>query len=315
MFNTLRGMRDTFKSTLCYLVGMRTDLSYLSDPFALRDLLWVLDSHICWVGSLQKDDALALVHRETRLLATKLTQAEEQLLLELTGSFPSLLKQVCRWWRETPEKPSLRQLADLLVAESALQHRLKALWMGLTQEEQYFLSELEKVTEYGVISKNELLPSRIYKNLVEQNQLILRELVKKGLCHRPTNHWKINGQLLARFIAKVKERGRGRIWYDEVTTEYWQGPNKLELTPQQQAALHYFLQYPHQLLTKTNLIVAIWPGEWEEVDEARLYQLIRQLRQKIEPNPTQPVYLIHWHAKPEGGYQFFPEGRTRISQG
>lgn len=40
-----------------------------------------------------------------------------------------------------------------------------------------------------------------------------------------------------------------------------------------------------------------------------LYQVIFGLRKKIEPNLSKPSYLINWRAKPEGGYQFFPEGK------
>lgn len=314
MLNTLRGLRDSFKTTLCYLVALRYDLTYLPDPFILRDMLDLLDSHTCWVGSLQKEDALNLIRRETRTLTKKLTHTEEQFLLDLTGHYPALLKEVCRWWRSTSEKPPLRQLVEPLMSYPSLQHRLKALWASLTQEEQYALSELEKTTRRHNTSKSDAVLSRTYKNLIEQYQLLLKKLVDKGVCRQINGYWQINGHLLTQYVAQVKERGQGRIWYDENADQFWQGAKNLELTPQQHAALSYFFRYPRQPLSKSDLIMAIWPTEWEEVDEARLYQLIRQIRQKIEPNTAHPVYLVNWRARPEGGYQFFPEGRANFNQ-
>jgi hypothetical protein len=34
------------------------------------------------------------------------------------------------------------------------------------------------------------------------------------------------------------------------------------------------------------------------------------LRRKIEPDPANPRYLTTWRDWPEGGYQFFPEGKS-----
>ena len=63
--------------------------------------------------------------------------------------------------------------------------------------------------------------------------------------------------------------------------------------------------------TKTDLIVNTWPDELREkgVSDNALYQVIVVLRRKIEPNPATPRYLVTWRGKPEGGYQFFPEGK------
>ena len=38
---------------------------------------------------------------------------------------------------------------------------------------------------------------------------------------------------------------------------------------------------------------------------------IAELRKKIEPNLARPCYVVTWRGRPEGGYQFFPEGRPR----
>lgn len=255
-----------------------------------------------------------MIEEETRVVAEKFSETEKSLILDLAGNLPILLKVVCSWWRTTVTKPPSRQLIPILLAEPAIQNRLAEVWTGLTQEEQLVLSELEKwhaqVGQKNGHGKNNLGLNNVYRELVSRYYPVLTRLAEKGLCQQEKGKWCLNGKLLTAFVAGVKERGRGRIWYDNTTDTFWQGATRLELPPQHRLALHYFLQHPRKPLTKTKLIVAIWPDEWEDVNEDRLYQLIRQLRQKIEINPAYPVYLVNWRQKPEGGYQFFPEGRT-----
>jgi hypothetical protein len=41
-----------------------------------------------------------------------------------------------------------------------------------------------------------------------------------------------------------------------------------------------------------------------------LYQVVRGLRRKIEPDVGRPRYITGWRGTPEGGYRCFPEGRA-----
>ena len=62
---------------------------------------------------------------------------------------------------------------------------------------------------------------------------------------------------------------------------------------------------------KSELIDHAWPDEdrREGIADDNLFQVIKKLRQKIEPIPSKPCYIITWRGQPEGGYQFFPEGK------
>lgn len=303
MFDTLRGLRDSFQDNLCYIVGLRYELSYLPNIEVLGELLDLFDTHTCWVGALSPEDAVHLIHYETERLGLRLTHSEEQCFLELSGRYPLLLKAICRWWRSSFQKPSLHHLIEPLMDQLAVQVRLKALWAGLTQEEQHWISEL-------AVAPTESKDGRKYRSFAGEDETILKLLSQKGICRLINGRWEVNGQLLKRYALEKRNQGLGRISYDRETQVFWQGIKRLELSQQQQVAMEFLLTYPHQRLTKTDFMMALWPDEWEEVDESRLYQLIRQLRLKIEPHPARPVYLVNWRNLPEGGYQFFPEGRA-----
>ena len=120
------------------------------------------------------------------------------------------------------------------------------------------------------------------------------------------------GNLLASFVAEVKGRGRGRIWLDKQTGEVYQGQTLVQnLTTLEQSVLSFLAKHPRIRHTKTDLIINTWPDELRQqgVTDNSLYQVVSAIRRELEPNPTNPAYLINWRGKPEGGYQFFPEGR------
>lgn len=64
--SALRGLRDSFKDTLFYLMGMRQEAAYLSDPSTLGELYEILDAHVCWLEPMNEDDARWLVARDRK---------------------------------------------------------------------------------------------------------------------------------------------------------------------------------------------------------------------------------------------------------
>ena len=66
----------------------------------------------------------------------------------------------------------------------------------------------------------------------------------------------------------------------------------LELTPAEYRLLCLFLRHPGQLLTREAILDALWDGNGDFVDNNTLSVYIRRLREKIEPVPSSPEYLL-----------------------
>src|SRR6266508_6172170 len=135
MVNTLRSLRDRFKETLSYIVGMRQEVAYLPDPAILGDMLELFDSHICHIGAMTADDSRHMLANVLRTALARPSDADVEAMLRLSGGFPSLLKAIAQWWILTPQHPPAP--ADWLAPlfdNAAIQHRLERLWQGLTQE-------------------------------------------------------------------------------------------------------------------------------------------------------------------------------------
>ncbi|MCP4538379.1 MAG: winged helix-turn-helix domain-containing protein [Chloroflexi bacterium] len=297
MLDTLRGLRDSFKDILCYIVGMRQEMIYLFDPTALGEMYEILDTHVCWVGPMGDTDARRLIAEETLTIPTPLDEAGTAHILALTGGYPALLKAACHWWLSVPDSPPTAEWTAVLLAERSIQSRMEEIWTGLTQEERRALSEVQM---------------RRAADVGGQHSYALSGLAAKGLVQRTDAGWRVFADLFAAYVADAEGQSGGKIWLDETTDELYQGQTVLgDLSPLERAVLHFLVQHSRIRHTKTDLIVNTWPDELRRqgVTDDSLYQVIRELRKRIEPNPAKPCYIVTWRGRPEGGYQFFPEGR------
>lgn len=135
-----------------------------------------------------------------------------------------------------------------------------------------------------------------------------------GLCQQGADGWRICSALLRSYIGRLEDRSAGEIWMDGATGELYQGESPLtNLAPLERELLRFLVAHPLVRHTKTNLIYSAWPDEpypLERSDDS-VYQVIRGLRIKIEPDPSKPRYIVTWRGvgAQEGGYQFLPKGR------
>ena len=314
MLNTLRGLRDRFRNTLCYIVGMFQEVAYLSEPEILGDMYELLDNYVLWVGSMNDQDARNLISQATHLASESPTEPDIVAMLALTGRFPALLRMTCHWWLNTKNKPDHSEWAAALLSYRPIQHRLTRIWTQLTQEEQYVLSEIQKIqlSPRKTADREARISESFLRKSTDLYQEILTRLVDKGVCCETKNGWHICSELLAIYVAHAKGRGRGKIWLNEETDEIYQGDTIIEdLTELGRTVLTFLVNNPKTRHTKTDIIISCWPDDLrqEGVTDNSLYQVILAIRKAIEPNLSKPAYLINWRGKPEGGYQFFPEGR------
>jgi DNA-binding winged helix-turn-helix (wHTH) protein len=333
ILDTLRGLRDSFKDTLCFIVGTRQELAYLPDPGILGELYEILDSYTCWVGPLDRDDieqfilqeidtvvGAAATIRQAPADSPLLTEDEVAQLIRLTGGYPALLKAVITWLLSRPEWPATGEWGRELLAERGMHYRLTEIWKGLTQEEQRTLVEIQKLQRQAAQARarpsvgQPASAATATQGLATQPTDALARLAAKGLCLRTASGWRIFCELLDAYIATVEPFENAKIWADETTGELYQDQTRLaDLAPLERAVLLFFITHPRTRHTKTDIIVNVWPGELRGgtgVADDSLYQVIMALRKKIEPNPSKPCYLVNWRGTIEGGYQFFPEGRS-----
>lgn len=307
MLNTLRGLRDSFKDTLCFIAGMSQEVAYLPDPEVLGYMYELLDSHVCWVGAMQDADAKEVIAKATRTASKAPTEPEIEEMLSLAGNFPVLLKAIGYWWLTNRQLPPHQWRAALL-REHSFDFRLARLWQGLTQEEQFALSAVREWQD--LVAAEEAGLDEAQAQLKQEHSLLLTRLAAKGLSVKGGQGWQIRGDLLSNYIKRVGPAGRGRIRLDEESCDIYQGLSPLRelLTPLEDRLLRFLIENPRRRHPYEDLTVAVWSEERSRND---LFTLVRSLRQKIEVRPSKPHYIMNWKGYREGGYQFYPEGRPQ----
>jgi hypothetical protein len=318
MINTLRGLRDNFKSVLSYIVGLIQEIHYLPDPAALGDMYDLLDSHVCWVGALTEADARYMLKGLVRTASSAPDEPEVCAMLALSGRFPSLLRVVSHWWLRSANRPArIDDWGAALLADNSIQYRLERIWNGLTQEEKLALSEVQKLNGHSSPRNMDMNDNGVkqhlasYQSLADQQQSALARLEAKGLCHPAGSGWQITSELLSSYIGNIEGRVRGKIWLDDQTRTIYQGQYAIdELTGLQYEILRFLIKNPRIRHTRDDIIDNVWPEveQREGITPNALQVHIASIRKKIEPSPATPHYLITWHGRP-GGYQFFPEGK------
>ncbi len=310
MVNTLRGLRDSFKHTLSFIVGMQQEVAYLPNPELLGEMYELLDRNVCWVGAMQDADAREVIARTIHAETGLPTTAEVDTMLRLSGNFPALLQLMAYWWQNTSPKPSTQDWSAALLGENNVRRRLVKMWDGLTQEEQFLLSEIARLQMCAVVETGDVQALQ-YKSekFAQHRQNLLSHLAQKGVCERTTAGWKIRGDLLLAYVEEVGLSSRGRIWLDKETQEINQGFTPIDdLTPLERRLLQYFVLHPYTLHENDTLIAYVWEDKSGDMIDNDLQQLVYRLRKKIDVIP--PQYIITWKGRP-GGYQFYPEGRPK----
>jgi len=81
------------------------------------------------------------------------------------------------------------------------------------------------------------------------------------------------------------------------------GTQEMKLTPTEFELLHQLMLHTGKVMTHRALLRLVWGPEYgEETDYLRVY--VRQLRLKIEKEPSQPKYIL---TEPGVGYVFHPQ--------
>ena len=80
--------------------------------------------------------------------------------------------------------------------------------------------------------------------------------------------------------------------------------NEIRLTPKEFDLFVYLARHPIRVIPHATLLAAVW-GEQSHDHREYLRVFMRQLRRKLEADPSNPRYLV---SEPWVGYRFYPHG-------
>ena len=306
VLDNLRGLRDSFKATLSYLMGLRHPVTYIRNPVELGELYEIVDIHQCWLGAMEEDDSRWVISQVETATGQSFSTVQVNRLIELTGGYPALLRAASLWLATSDPIVDQDGWQGLLMAESSIRNRLRDLRYGLTGEEEAVLSILQNAwTIDSVKNRQESL-----RQIADKYQPVLKHLQRKRLCYETEDGWRLFCSLFAEFVADMEGISDGKIRYEEKTDRFFLGDTELtKLSDRDRRLLKHFLDHAQIAHTVDDLIEAAWPeDDGGGVSNEAVQQAIRHLRKQIEPNPAKPCYLI---TERGAGYRFFAEGAPR----
>jgi DNA-binding winged helix-turn-helix (wHTH) protein len=100
-------------------------------------------------------------------------------------------------------------------------------------------------------------------------------------------------------MSEARQIDLGTFRLDPDNARLWRGPEALRLSPKAFAVLHYLAEHAGQLVTKDDLLQAVWPGI--VVSEAVLTICIGELRKVLGESPKAPQFIETVHKR---GYRW-----------
>jgi hypothetical protein len=267
LFRYLRSLRDAHKGQLSYLIIAANDLASVRDDLTEAEHFYRLVSrNVCGLGPYTEADARHMIRYLEAQRAIELKAGDTARLIEISGGHAGLIKAVLSLIWELPDPGSLLEIIPNLKNDPRIQAECRKVWESLPIDEQTALSALA--------------------NQMSADPATLSRLKRKGLVRQGRF---IFSPLFTDFILQVPKAVKG-VTINQATREVqicsrWSEP----LNESEFQAFRYFYEHPGRICTKDELMSNLYP---EGAEDGALYTLIKRLRNKLEPNPQRPRYLV-----------------------
>lgn len=275
--NSLRALRDQFKGDLIYVLFTRQPLARLRSLSEIDEFYEIVAANTCWLGPMVEADSRWVAQYLAGQRESAFTEAAISQLISVSGGLPAFLKGACLALAQGELSPaqSSQEWVSQLLPRPEFQRNCQEIWHDLTQDEQHALSVLQTGGDTGILEENTIVYLQNV-GLLDKNEHVF-------------------SPLFAAYIAQQRGSAAGVIELHPKTRAVLRGGVALniELTPSEDRLLSFLLEHPGEVCQKDTLIYAVWPSDYQAagISDERLAQLVKRLRDKIEPHPTDPLYI------------------------
>ena len=286
VFLNLRAKKDRFGSRLVFVTATVRPLATLR-PGDHSGEFGELFSHHPWhLAPLLRHD----VEQHLRHIAAQdgLVAFEEDFdfVYQWTGGHPGYLAGVVRILGhaeaaldgdsegEQNRFVFLRSLIDLLRGDPNLQTEGEKIWYSCTVKQQEALRLLFSGLEPDATSLSQLMKQHILVQEREELRAFCRLFAEYILAHQ------------------TAATSRAGLSVDEVSGEVTVGDRPIDLTQLEFKLISLLYRMGNSIVDKYEIVEGVWGDEHMlDVDDARIEKLVSRLRQKVEPDPANPVYI------------------------
>jgi len=287
VFLNLRALKDKHWQGLTYVTATNRRLSQIRQDPDVAEFSELFAHHILYISPLSDEEVAEYLERFAAEEGVTFSQEDLAFVRSWAGGHPGLLETTCRVLGLLTGRPVRdpsqdwiihRRAAEVLAQDFNIQAECRKIWNDLTPGEQEALLALHRLDEREAPPELEMLTA---KHLV----------VGRGPERR------IFARAFEEFVQRqqaARRPGRTGVQVDPDSGEVWvNGVQVPTLTNLEYRLLLLLYGRLGKICTKYDVVEAVWGEDYiDEVDDARIEKLISRLRQKIEPDPANPRYLI-----------------------
>jgi DNA-binding response OmpR family regulator len=285
VFLNLRALHDKHRDKLLYVTATVKPLRAIQSSAAYGEFYELVSYRERYLGMLSQPDARALMHHYAARQGVDLDEAELQTIWQQAGGHPALLAVV------------VQLLIDVEAGAPEL-YRQQGLTLVTERLDRSELAQVECVKLWHQLSEGEqeVLLTLAVEGQGRVTDRTLSRLHRQGIIVQ-TDSPRFFGE---RFAAFVRRRRRTEmdypegIWVDVDAGDVWvEGDRVATLTELEYRLLQTLYGRMGKLCDKYLIVESVWGQEYlDTVDDARIEKLVSRLRSKIEPDPSEPRYLV-----------------------
>jgi DNA-binding winged helix-turn-helix (wHTH) protein len=267
----LRAQKDRFVERLVFATGTIRRLPELRGQAFEGEFAEIFARHTYPMPLLEETDVEKILKQDHW---AKVANNQHPLAFQYSGGHPGLLIAILEAL-VSHESVGEDEWGQLLSQNPQVRAECLKMWSQLTEVEQEWLTSLVLEADAG-------LPRQ------HLNRLERLGVVKNGQIFSP---------LFADFVgrrgrtAEVDAQG---VYLDADSGDVWvEGVRVPVLTDLEYRLLELLYERCDKLTDKYRIVTAVWGEDYlGEVDDSRVEKLVSRLRSKIEPDPSNPCYLI-----------------------
>jgi DNA-binding winged helix-turn-helix (wHTH) protein len=297
-FRVLQALRSRTDRRVHYIAVSRNVPSLICDARThkiVRDMFSELfNGNVRGIAPFQKRDAYEALRREMTRRGCTYPPVLQDLLLEVTGNHPGLLKAVVTAYatREgrLSEQDSKALLIEKLLKDGVVLDRCQQIWNSLSEIEQACLRQMHRgvipkafldLQQYGTRQFNEALHYLVLKGI----------LVEKG---RSDGSYHCFSPLFAAYIEEEISRIEPGLRLDPARREVWiDGVLRASnLTAKEFKLLRFLVEHMGEVCSRQETTRAVYGEEYDpKRDDARLDALVERTRKSIGDTSRPPRFI------------------------
>ena len=288
VFLNLRALRDRHSAKLAYVTA--TDKPLTVPPFTphVAEFCELFAPRTWYLAPLTRTDVERTVRNYMDAYEAEFSQADMDFIYQWAGGHPPLVDSVCiqldaaldnaRGLRPSEHWEVHQNVARQLSNDERIKGECTKIWDGCTPDEQI---------ELIALCRNPQQPTEAQ---------VLANLVRRHLVLRVEGHYQIFCRLLQEYIRRktvATPTVPTRLWVDVESGNVLVDGKPVETLTSLEYRLMLLLFYNvDKIVDRYQLVTEVWGEEYlAEVEDARIEKLISRLRQKIEPDASNPHFL------------------------